>query len=224
MSSRTQAIPGGMAEILARVKISEVYFALTGKQPRRVGSDAWRGAAVWRGGDGRNVSLNDTRNVWHDFTANEGGGVLELVARIRGCSRQDSLRWLADFTGIPLDKRPLPPEQRQQWANERRWIERYLPVATLFRRAMVKLVDELLDSLKAALFDPTLPWPKLGEIYHVEQLLSRLQRLGGGELVATYLDWATAYPATTAGLVNIARAREKAERRALKEFIRRHVA
>ena len=104
MSSLTQAIPGSMAEILARVKISEVYYALTGKQPRRVGSDAWRGAAVWRGGDGLNVSLNDTLNVWHDFTANEGGGVLDLVVRIRGCSRQDALRWLADFTGILLDK------------------------------------------------------------------------------------------------------------------------
>jgi hypothetical protein len=209
-----------MAEILARVKISEVYYALTGKQPRRVGSDAWRGAAVWRGGDGLNVSLNDTWNVWHDFTANEGGGVLDLVVRIRGCSRQDALRWLADFTGIPLDDRPLPPEQRQQCADERRRIERYLPVATVWRRAMVKLVDELLDSLKGALFDPTLPWPEVGEIYSTEKLLSRLQRLDGGELVATYLDWTTAYPATTAGLVNIARAREKAERRALLAYLK----
>ena len=73
MSSLTQAIPGtNMREILARVKISEVYYTLTGKEPRRVGSDAWRGAAVWRGGDGANVSLNDTRNVWYDFAANEG--------------------------------------------------------------------------------------------------------------------------------------------------------
>lgn len=69
MSSLTQAVPGtAMAEILARVKISEVYYVLTGKQPQRVGSDAWRGPAVWRGGDGLNVSLNDTRNLWHDFT------------------------------------------------------------------------------------------------------------------------------------------------------------
>ena len=74
MSSLTQAIPGSMAEILARVKISEVYSVLTGKQPQPVGPNAWRGPAVWRGGDGHNVSMNDTRNVWHDFTANEGGG------------------------------------------------------------------------------------------------------------------------------------------------------
>jgi hypothetical protein len=202
------------------VKISEVYYALTGKQPRRVGSDAWRGAALWRGGDGLNVSLNDTRNVWHDFTANEGGGVVDLIVRIRGCSRQDALRWLADFTGIPLDDQPLPPEQRQQWADERRRIERYLPEATLWRRAMVKLVEELLDSLKAALFDPTLPWPEVGEIYRTEKLLSRLQNIKGAELVEEYAWWATRYPGTTAGLVQTARAREKAEHRALLAYLK----
>jgi hypothetical protein len=59
---------------------------------------------MWRGGDGFNVSLNDTRSVWHDFTTDEGGGVLDLVARIRGGDRQDALRWLAAFAGIRLDQ------------------------------------------------------------------------------------------------------------------------
>jgi hypothetical protein len=54
MSSLTGVIPAtSVAEILARVKISEVYYVLTGKQPRPVGPNAWRGPAVWRGGDSR---------------------------------------------------------------------------------------------------------------------------------------------------------------------------
>ena len=118
MSSLIRAVPGTtMAEILARVKISEVYSVLTGKQPRPVGLNAWRGPAVWRGGHGHNVSLNDVRNVWHDFTANEGGGVLDLVVRICGGSRHDALRWLADFAGVPLDSRELSATQRADWAK-----------------------------------------------------------------------------------------------------------
>jgi hypothetical protein len=98
MSNLKPPVQGtSVAEILARVKISEVYCVLTEKRPRPVGPNSWRGPAVWRGGDGHNVSLNDTRNVWHDFTANEGGGVLDLVVRICGGSRQDALPLASGF-------------------------------------------------------------------------------------------------------------------------------
>jgi hypothetical protein len=207
-------------DLLAQVRISSVYEALTGKKPRRTGADTWRAPAAWRGGDGFNVSLDDSRGVWHDFVTDEGGGMLDLITRIVGGGRQDALKWVADFAGIHLDDGPLPPEQRQQWAEERRQVERHLSAAKLWQSAVTKLTDELLDSLKAALFDPTLPWPEVGEIYHVEQLLSRLQRLDGGELVEEYTWWATRYPNTTAGLVRTARAREQAKRRALMAFLR----
>jgi len=164
MSGLTRAIPGTtMAEILARVKISEVYSVLTGKQPQPVGPNAWRGPAVWRGGDGHNVSMNDTRNVWHDFTANEGGGVLDLVVRICGGSRHDALRWLADYAGVPLDNRLLSATERADWARQQRLIKRELPRARLWQRAALALGDQVLDTLKAALADPKLPRPEIGE-------------------------------------------------------------
>jgi hypothetical protein len=65
----------------------------------------------------RRLSLNDARNVWHDFTTNEGGGVLDLVVRICGGPRLDALRWLADFAGVPLDSRELSATQRADWAK-----------------------------------------------------------------------------------------------------------
>ena len=160
MSDLTRAIPRPtMDEILARVKISEVYSVLTGKQPRPSGPNAWRGPAVWRGGDGHNVSLNDTRNIWHDFTANEGGGVLDLVVRICGGSRQDALRWLADFAGVPLDNRQLSATERADWAKQQRLIKRELPRARLWQRAALALGDQVLENLKAALADPKLLRP-----------------------------------------------------------------
>jgi hypothetical protein len=209
-----------MAEILARVKISEVYYVLTRKQPRRVGSDAWRGPAVWRGGDGLNVSLNDTRNLWHDFTANEGGGVLDLVVRVRGGSRQDALRWLADFAGVPLDNRPLSPTQRADWARQQRQIKRELPKAQLWQRAAVALGDQVLDTLKAALADSKLPPPEIGEIAFWTSQIASWRRMADAELVDEYLWWAGQQPRLAAGMIYAANLRETAEHEALRRYLR----
>src|SRR5689334_18557606 len=98
MTIITSARPSArLNEILASIKISQVYRALTGKEPRRSGVNRWRAVAVWRGGDGFNVSLDDGRGLWHDFTTGEGGGILDLVVRVVGGSRQDALRWVADL-------------------------------------------------------------------------------------------------------------------------------
>jgi hypothetical protein len=221
MSSLTQAIPGArLPEILARVKISEVYCVLTGKQPRRVGSDAWRATAVWRGGDGPNVSLNDTRNVWHDFATNEGGGVLDLVVRICGGSRQDALRWLADFAGVPLENGRLSPKERADWAEQQRRINRELPKARLWQRTAVALGDQVLDTLKAALADSKLPRPEIGEIAFWTSQITSWRRMAGAELVDEYLWWAGHQPRLTAGMIYAANLREMAEHQALRRYLR----
>jgi hypothetical protein len=196
-----------------------VYEALTGKKPRRTGADTWRAPATWRGGDGLSVALDDSRGVWHDFVTDEGGGVIDLVVCVRGGSRQEALRWLADFAGIPLDDQPLSPEDRRRWARERREIEQHLINAQYWRRALVKLTEELLDSLKTALFDPTLPQPALNEIYNVERVLARLQHLDGRELVNEYLESTKEQPLITAYLVDLAKKQERVERAALLEFL-----
>jgi hypothetical protein len=218
MSSLTQARTNA-SEILARVKISEVYHALTGTQPRRVGEDAWRGPAVWRGGDGLNVSLNGARGLWHDFATGEGGGVLDLVVRVRGGSRPDALRWVADFAGMPLDDRPLSPAERDRWAKQQRLIETELSNARLWRRAAVVLGELVLDNLKAALGDATLPRPEIGEIAFWTARVMAWRRLDGAELVAEFLRWARRSPCLTAGMVYAARLRETAERRAILRYL-----
>ena len=65
-------------QVLDRVPISQIYRALGGPKLRGT-----RGPAFWRRGDGLNVSLNDSRSCWRDFKASEGGGVLDLVQRVR---------------------------------------------------------------------------------------------------------------------------------------------
>jgi hypothetical protein len=94
----------GAREILDRIKISDVYRALTHTEPRRTSTDTLRERAVWRDGDGFSVSLNDRRGLWHDFVTHDGGGILDLIVHVRGNSYQDALRWLADLVGIPLGR------------------------------------------------------------------------------------------------------------------------
>lgn len=205
--------------ILSSVRISQVYHALTGVEPRRTGRDAWRAPAAWRGGDGLNVSGDDSRGVWHDFVSDEGGGVLDLVVTVRGGSRRDALRWLAEYTGTPLQDKPLSPEDRAEYARRAREVERDLPTARLWKRAAVLMTEELLAVVKAGLFDPTQPQPGIGEIEATERMLRELRRCDGAELVREFHGWLDDHPGMTAALVDVARRRERAERRALLAYL-----
>jgi hypothetical protein len=82
------------------------------------------------------------------------------------------------------------------------------------------MIEGILDSLKAALLDTTLPQPEIGEIEHLTSLLNRLERIEGAELVAEYSWWRETYPHTTAEMIRVARARERSDRRALQAYLR----
>jgi hypothetical protein len=207
-------------DILSRVKISQVYKALTGIEPRRTGLDTRRGPATWRGGDGHNVAMDDSRGVWHDFRDDSGGGVLDLIVRVRGGSRSDALRWLADFVGVHLTDYPLPPADRARRAQDRAELERTLPTAQHWRRAAVEITEELLSALKAALSDRSMEPIIPGEIASVHHFLQSLQGLDGASLMAQYQWWAEHHPGLTAALVRAAQTRERAERRALLRYLR----
>lgn len=209
---------GAVSDILARVRISEVYRALIGIQPRRIGPDTFRGPAAWRNGDGLNVSLDDCRGVWHDFVSDEGGGVLDLIQRVRGGSRADALRWCADLAGVPLSDEPLTPVERTHWAAERRELERELPTARYWQRAAVSLGEETLVELKAALFDPSMPAPAVNEIADMTGQVALWRRLDGTALVKEYHWWLEHHPGITGALVRWAKQRERIERRALRAY------
>jgi hypothetical protein len=132
----------GVADLLSRVRIGDIYTALTAAEPRHSGANRWRARATWRGGDGWSVQLDDSRGVWHDFVTDDRGGVLDLIRRVRGGSRYDALRWLAVYAGVPLDDRPLSQDERERWAEERRRVERDLPTARYWRDTVVRLAED----------------------------------------------------------------------------------
>ena len=107
-----------LPDILARARITEVWQALGGDPPRR-----GRARAFWRDGDGLSVTLNDQKGCWYDFRDAIGGGIIGLIRHVRGGSRQDALKWLADLVGVPLADRPLSPAERQAYARRRQAAE-----------------------------------------------------------------------------------------------------
>jgi len=86
-------------------------------------------------------------------------------------------------------------------------------------KAAVNIAEELLNTLKAALFNPELPWPDVNEIYEVERVLARLRHIDGAELVDEYTWWVTRYPGMTAAMIRTIREREQTELRALCRYL-----
>jgi hypothetical protein len=174
---------------------------------------------VWRGGDGFNVSMNDAGGVWHDFVTDEAGGVLALVARIRGGSHYEALMWLADLAGIPLNHRPLSAGQRARWVRTRRRIALELPRARYWQRSAIALVEHLLDALKAALLDPQAEPVRSTELRQWTLQFERYKRMDGAELADEFRWWKKHHRKLTAGMVHAAQAREAAERQALQAYL-----
>jgi hypothetical protein len=201
--------------------ISQVYQQLTGIQPRRAGPDRWRAKATWRDGGGYNVSLRDDWGSWRDFVTCESGGTLALIARIRGGSRADALRWISGFTGIPLDDRRFSPVERAQYADRRRRMEKNLPVAKYWLRSATPLAEELLTELKVGVSTPGRGLrPNSGEIFCAERFAARLRCVDDEQLVEEYEWFLRRDPLLTGAMIQVAKIRERAERRTIRRCLR----
>jgi hypothetical protein len=209
-----------LREILSRCRVSEVYRTLGGSDLRRTSSDSWRGKAVWRDGDGFNVSFDDSRGVWHDFVDDNGGGVLDLVRCMRGGTKLEAIKWLADFTGVDLDVE-IPPEQREQWAAERRSFEQDLQQAKYFCRAAAALTEEALDKAKDAFFEPTPEKPEIhpSELRNLTAQLERFRSKSDAVIVEEYRIWMVQHPGWTAALIRWAQKQEQIERRTILRYL-----
>lgn len=103
------------AEVMDRIKITQVWQALGGGSLRR-----GRGRAFWRNeADGLNVSVSDAKGCWHDFVSGDSGGILDLVQHVRGGSRAEALQYVADISGVTLDSKRLSRTEKRVYAERR---------------------------------------------------------------------------------------------------------
>ena len=193
-----QAKPAGVnaSDLIGRARLSAVWVDLGGPELRR-----GRGRAWWRAGGGYNVALDDVKGAWIDHARdNSGGGILDLITIVQGCSRAEALHWLADHLGESLPM--ATPERRREWRRQReeRRAARWWGIAA---RA---LAEELLDGLHMA--DPNrLP---------ITALLSTVRTVG---LLDAYRGWRAANPALAAALVAAGRVSECRRQVALAAYV-----
>lgn len=122
--------------------------------------------------------------------------------------------------GVTLDHRPLSARERREYARERRQFAQDLDKARYWKWAMIRICEQALIPLKAALFDPTSEAdPRAVEA--IERVLTRVRRAGDTALVGEYHLWVERLPLETAAMVDWARLHEQAERRDIERFLER---
>jgi hypothetical protein len=178
------------AQLIAQTSIVAVWGWLAGGEIRR-----GRAQAFWRkGADSWSVSLDDEYRRWYDHRDGTGGGILALIQHVRGGSRAEALRWLADHRGITLDgDAPPSPAERRRYAQARRDAPELARAAGLWwterREALERAKADALErddgaALKAAAREHYL-----------------LGLLSSGGVVRAYLHARAADPSGTAALV-----------------------
>lgn len=124
------------SEMVAAVKISQVWVAVGGDPPKH-----GRSRAFSRNGDNPGaVSLNDEKGCWFDHRDGVGGGVLDLIQHVLGCNRLSALRWLAKFLGVPMEDHALTPAERREYARKAHRAKQEAASLVLWK-------DQLVDAL-----------------------------------------------------------------------------
>ena len=87
-----------------RARVPELVVELLGKPTFRAGQE-WR----WgRKGSLSVVIAGPGAGMWFDHEAGEGGGLVDLVGRVRGLNRREALDWTADRIGMADEFGPSP--------------------------------------------------------------------------------------------------------------------
>jgi hypothetical protein len=178
------------SQLVERTSITGVWFALGGGEIRR-----GRAQAFWRQrADGWSVSIREDCGVWYDHRDGVGGGILDLIRHVRGGTRGQALRWLADAMGIELDgNTPLSREQRRRYARARHDAPELARVAKLWHAERRAELDEL---KREALERDDMP--ALMAAAQENHLLTILAPEG---IVRAYLDATRKWPEHTAALI-----------------------
>ena len=99
-----------------KIPITE-YLARLGFEPARVrGNDYWY-RSPFRGESDPSFKVNVRLNLWYDHGSGEGGTILDLGAKINGCSVVDFLRMLEvqnlDYSTFPFHREPKGEDENK---------------------------------------------------------------------------------------------------------------
>jgi hypothetical protein len=173
---------------------------------------ALRGRRSRRGWTARCPAHQDKRP---SLSIAENNGKI-LVHCFAGCS-QDAIIDALRSQGIwpEQERQQCTHAERREWIRERKELEGHLPAARLWQHAAVVWAEQELVTLKAALFDPTLPQPDIDWLQRLEAFLKSVRLMNDGTLVARYRSWTDSNPWLTRAMVQAARNRAQAAQNVL---------
>ena len=183
-------------EIIGHIRISNVWIALGGSTLRH-----GRGTAFWRNSCDYNVSVSDEKGVWYDFVSGTGGGMLDLIQHVRGVTRADALKFVAELAGITLDSLPLSMQEK------RTHVENLRHAANIAQQCAwwVRAYGQELEHTKASAYEhgdwDTLAW-SARELYQIQTAVP-------AALMDRFLKAMNADPERTASFVEAGRDDER---------------
>ena len=73
--------------------------------------------APYREGSNASMKVDFRQNLWHDYGTSQGGSIINLVMKIRGCSAYEAMAYLAERKATTLAHSSFhrtisPPEPR----------------------------------------------------------------------------------------------------------------
>ena len=144
---------------------------------------------------------------------------VDLVMLASGVGYVEALKILAADTGVPFTA--LTADEAADFRRKRAELESTLPVARLWRRAFIDLMEMLLNDLKISLFDASAKLKaEPGEILSLERMRKSIGNASDRDLVGEFRAWRDRWPDFSAGMIRAARHCEQADRRALARYLR----
>lgn len=193
--------------VIGAVRIEDVWRALGGGELRR-----GRGRAFWRDGDGLNVALDPKRGTWRDFATNAGGGILQLIQTVRGCSKGEAFEWLADLAGVALT--PFSADRRRRYAEASQRAAERAKLAIWWLESRCEALEELKRSCNGddGTWDEAALAAASGELF-------RLHQMDAAAVLSEFSKARQTEPARTRELIQAGRAYQEQEDQVFRRIV-----
>jgi hypothetical protein len=170
-------------------------------------------------GEDKRPSASLHKGRVHCFVCGRSWSPIDLAMTATGADFRGAVLLLAERYQIPWSEGPVSDSDRRRWAAEQARDRADLPAARAWRRATIDLLNSLLDQLKCALFDPSMPEPRPAEIQDLARWRQTLMQAGPGVLLLEYRNFSEKQPEVTGALVYAGRRANAAIRRAVKRIL-----
>lgn len=135
-------------EVRSRLAIEDIVGEYV--QLKRAGRN-WKGLSPFTGEKTASFFVSPDKNIWHDFSSNQGGDVFSFIMMVEGLDFRGALELLARKAGVDLSQYDTG-SSKELSDKKRRYIAINESAATYFQRYMIRSKTAI-DYVKSRGFD-----------------------------------------------------------------------